>query len=79
MPVTDVQDMRVQVLSCAGIETVLYSQGEGPTVLPIHGSGPGVSALGNWESLMNALSPRFHPVAMDLAGIGRSKVSKGRR
>jgi 2-hydroxymuconate-semialdehyde hydrolase len=65
-----------QVLSCAGSETTVYSMGEGPTVLLIHGSGPGVSALGNWESLMEALSPKFRLVALDLAGFGRSTLPR---
>jgi 2-hydroxymuconate-semialdehyde hydrolase len=75
----DAGAMRVQVLSCAGAETTVYSVGEGPTVLLIHGSGPGVSALGNWESLMDALSSKFHLVALDLAGFGRSTLPRSAR
>jgi 2-hydroxymuconate-semialdehyde hydrolase len=71
---SDVEAMSVRVLHCAGSETTVYSKGEGPTVLLIHGSGPGVSALGNWEGLMGVLSSKFHLVAPDLAGFGGSTL-----
>lgn len=43
-----------------------------PAVLWLHGSGPGVSALSNWEQLLTALAPAFHNVAPDLLGFGAS-------
>lgn len=43
-----------------------------PTILWLHGSGPGVSALSNWERLITSLVPGFHHVAPDVLGFGDS-------
>ena len=43
-----------------------------PTILWLHGSGPGVSALSNWERLITALVPGYHHVAPDVLGFGDS-------
>lgn len=42
-----------------------------PTILWLHGSGPGVSARSNWEALMQVL-PGYHHVAPDMLGFGDS-------
>lgn len=42
-----------------------------PTILWLHGSGPGVSALSNWEGILGRL-PGYHHVAPDLLGFGES-------
>lgn len=42
-----------------------------PTILWLHGSGPGVSALSNWEGVLHRL-PGYHHVAPDLLGFGES-------
>ena len=42
-----------------------------PTILWLHGSGPGVSALSNWEGVLGRL-PGYHHVAPDLLGFGES-------
>ena len=42
-----------------------------PTVLWLHGSGPGASALSNWEGVLTRL-PGYHHVAPDLLGFGDS-------
>lgn len=53
------------------IETNFHDTGgEGPVVVLLHGSGPGVSAWTNWKRVMPALSDRFRVVAPDLAGFG---------
>lgn len=44
-------------------------QGEGPTVLLIHGIG---SSLYTWDELIPLLKTRFKVVALDLPGFGRS-------
>lgn len=41
-------------------------------VLWLHGSGPGVTALANWEGLMHDLAPEFYNVAPDILGFGGS-------
>jgi len=43
-----------------------------PAVLWLHGSGPGVSALSNWERLITQLMPGFRNVAPDILGFGES-------
>lgn len=42
-----------------------------PTILWLHGSGPGASALSNWEGVLDRL-PGYHHVAPDLLGFGES-------
>jgi len=42
-----------------------------PTILWLHGSGPGVSALSNWQALMTTM-PGYHHVAPDVLGFGDS-------
>ena len=43
-----------------------------PAVLWLHGSGPGVTALTNWQALITGLAPRFHNLAPDLLGFADS-------
>lgn len=43
-----------------------------PVLLLLHGSGPGVTALSNWEHLMGPLADTFHCVAPDILGFGQS-------
>lgn len=42
-----------------------------PTILWLHGSGPGVSALSNWAALITTM-PGYHHVAPDVLGFGDS-------
>jgi 2-hydroxymuconate-semialdehyde hydrolase len=55
------------------IETNYHDLGDGPSVLLLHGSGPGVSAWANWRAPLQALSRRFRCLAPDLAGFGYSR------
>ena len=43
-----------------------------PPVLWLHGSGPGVTALTNWERVLEDLAGDFHNLAPDLIGYGDS-------
>jgi len=43
-----------------------------PAVLWLHGSGPGVTALTNWQALLAGLAPRFHNLGLDLLGFADS-------
>ena len=43
-----------------------------PPVLWLHGSGPGVTALTNWEALLEDLSSDFYNIAPDIIGFGDS-------
>lgn len=41
-----------------GIATNYHDMGQGPVVLLIHGSGPGVTSWANWRLTLGALSGR---------------------
>jgi 2-hydroxymuconate-semialdehyde hydrolase len=53
-----------------GIETNYHDQGEGPPVLLIHGSGPGVTGWANWRLTIPALARQFRVLAPDMVGFG---------
>lgn len=55
-----------------GVEVHYQDAGAGFPLLLLHGSGPGVSTLGNWRAVLEPLSERFHVFAMDLIGFGQS-------
>ena len=59
-----------------GIDTNYHDQGQGPAVLFIHGSGPGVSAWANWRLTIPALSASYRVIAPDMAGFGFSERPK---
>jgi 2-hydroxymuconate-semialdehyde hydrolase len=42
-----------------------------PAILWLHGSGPGVSALSNWQSLITSM-PGYRHIAPDVLGFGES-------
>ncbi len=53
--------------------TVHYWQGgQGFPLLQLHGSGPGASTLGNWRLVLDHLVERYHVLAVDLIGFGKS-------
>jgi 2-hydroxymuconate-semialdehyde hydrolase len=64
-------------LVAAGIRTNYHDLGEGPPVLMLHGSGPGVSAYANWRLVMPELSEKLRVVAPDLVGFGFSERPVG--
>jgi 2-hydroxymuconate-semialdehyde hydrolase len=55
-----------------GIPVTFYRAGEGPTLLMLHGSGPGASSVGNWSKVMSPLARDYQVLAMDLVGFGKS-------
>ena len=55
-----------------GIPTNYLEAGEGPPLVLIHGSGPGVSAHANWAGVMPELSQSFRVIALDCPGFGFS-------
>ncbi len=62
----------------AGKYTVNYhDQGEGDTVLLIHGSGPGVTAYANWGKVMPYLAEDRRVIAPDMLGFGYSERPEG--
>ena len=45
---------------------------EKPAVLLLHGSGPGATALTNWEAILEDLATDFYNIAPDIIGFGDS-------
>jgi 2-hydroxymuconate-semialdehyde hydrolase/2-hydroxy-6-oxo-octa-2,4-dienoate hydrolase len=43
-----------------GIKTSYLEAGSRDPVIMLHGSGPGVSGLANWQHNIHALAQRFH-------------------
>lgn len=66
-----------QSIQTGGFATNYHDRGEGPPVLLIHGSGPGVSAWANWRLTIGALEGHFRCLAPDMAGFGYSSVPAG--
>jgi pimeloyl-ACP methyl ester carboxylesterase len=54
-----------------------HEAGAGPTVLLLHGSGPGTTGHGSWAATAEALSGSFHLVAPDQAGFGDTPLPPG--
>jgi len=61
----------------AGIKTNYLEAGEGPPVVLVHGSGPGVTAYANWRVVLPALADHFRVIAPDMAGFGFSERPAG--
>ena len=62
-----------KTIGAGGIETSYLEAGSGETVLMLHGSGPGVSALANWQHNIPTLAQRFHVLAPDIVGFGTTE------
>lgn len=65
-----------RTIQAGGIGTNYHDQGEGPPVLLIHGSGPGVTAWANWRLNMPVLARDFRVVAPDMVGFGYTESPK---
>jgi 2-hydroxymuconate-semialdehyde hydrolase len=57
-------------IDVAGVATNVLVEGDGPPVLLLHGSGPGVTAWANWRLTIPVLGRRFHVIAPDIVGFG---------
>lgn len=66
-------------IQAAGITTNLHDVGQGPPLLLIHGSGPGVSAWANWRLSIPVLAQRARVLAPDMVGFGFSERPAGQR
>ncbi|MFD9701620.1 alpha/beta fold hydrolase [Lentzea sp. NPDC059081] len=53
-----------------GVKTNYHDLGDGPPVLLIHGSGPGVSAWANWRTVLPLLGRAHRVLAPDIVGFG---------
>lgn len=58
------------LVDAGGIKTNYLEAGEGPPVVLVHGSGPGVTAYANWRLTIPALAEQFHVYAPDMVGFG---------
>ena len=66
-----------QTILANAIATNYLQAGEGPPVVLVHGSGPGVSAWTNWRLNIPALAQRFTVYAPDLVGFGFTQRPAG--
>lgn len=57
-------------IQTGGFKTNYHDLGKGFPVVLLHGSGPGVSAWGNWNKVFGKLSEDFRVIAPDLQGFG---------
>ncbi len=60
-----------------GIATNYHDVGNGPVVVLVHGSGPGVTAWANWRVTIPALASRFRVIAPDMVGFGYTPAPRG--
>jgi 2-hydroxymuconate-semialdehyde hydrolase len=63
-------------IMAAGIRTNYHDHGEGPPVLLIHGSGPGVTAWANWQFNIPVLARDFRVIAPDMVAFGYTEPPK---
>lgn len=61
-------------LTVMGIDTFFHDAGEGPPLLLLHGSGPGVSAWSNWRPIYSALVEEYRVIAPDQVGFNRTQA-----
>jgi 2-hydroxymuconate-semialdehyde hydrolase len=61
-------------IEAGGVGTNYHEAGQGTPVVLIHGSGPGVSAWGNWRLTIPYLAERLHVYAYDQVGFGYSAL-----
>jgi 2-hydroxy-6-oxo-octa-2,4-dienoate hydrolase len=64
-------------VDAGGVKTNYLEAGQGPPVVLVHGSGPGVTAYANWRLTMPDLAAHFRVLAPDMAGFGFSDKPAG--
>ncbi len=62
-------------LDVGGIRTFVLEAGEGPTMVLLHGSGPAIDAHVTWHRVMPVLARRFHVIAPDQLGFGKTDLA----
>lgn len=61
-----------------GYTTAYLEAGEGPPVVLVHGSGPGVSGRANWQGTLSSdMASRFRLLAPDVVGFGATQEPPG--
>lgn len=61
----------------AGLATNYLEAGDGPPLVLIHGSGPGVTGYANWRLVIPALAKQSRVLALDVAGFGYTERAAG--
>jgi 2-hydroxy-6-oxo-6-(2'-aminophenyl)hexa-2,4-dienoate hydrolase len=61
-----------KTVSADGIKTHYFDMGSGPTLILIHGGGPGADSWGNWKASLREYAKNFRVIAYDMPGFGRS-------
>ena len=56
-----------------GIATHYLEAGDGPTLVLVHGGGPGADAEGNWQDCIEQYAKVFHVIAVDMPGFGQTE------
>ena len=59
-----------QSVDVTGVKTNYIAAGEGPPLILIHGSGPGVTAYANWRGVIPDFAQHFQCFAPDTLGFG---------
>ncbi|SHF03806.1 Pimeloyl-ACP methyl ester carboxylesterase [Seinonella peptonophila] len=67
--------MQIKNVQIHDAHVAYYIEGSGSAVLLIHGTGG--SAIGNWGGIIPALATRFHVIAPDYSGSGKTEDSGG--
>ena len=65
--------LKPRTIDAGGIETSYLEAGAGEPIVMLHGSGPGVSAMANWQHNIGTLSQRFRVLAPDIVGFGATE------
>ena len=77
---SDTAQLQIQRLRHGEFETAYLESGDGPPVVLIHGSGPGVSGRANWQGTMSCsslLAARHRLIAPDVVGFGQTTSDPG--
>jgi pimeloyl-ACP methyl ester carboxylesterase len=64
------QALTPRTIEAEGITTAYLEAGSGEPVIMLHGSGPGVSGMANWQYNIGPLAEKFHVLAPDIVGFG---------
>ncbi|HQV91772.1 MAG TPA: alpha/beta fold hydrolase, partial [Phycicoccus sp.] len=65
-------DLTERTVRVGARDLFVASTGSGPTLVLLHGGGPGASGVANWTRNIPALAVHFSLVIPDLPGYGRS-------
>jgi 4,5:9,10-diseco-3-hydroxy-5,9,17-trioxoandrosta-1(10),2-diene-4-oate hydrolase len=79
MPINPLPDLKTTIhRTNAGVDIAVHEAGAGPSVVFVHGSGPGASGVSNFRyNIGSFVAAGFHVLAPDLIGYGRSSKPAG--